>query len=231
MAYYLDKYWIAFMFMGPVIGFFALATIVKYIEVRRARSWLAVKGRIIKASSQMRPVRTGDRLAEMRAFADVAYEFTAHGKTQKGTRVSIGEDLGNGDVAGTLIRFRPGTEVTVYFDPDDPSKSVLEREPPAFLFRSMGLLLLALVSGTIVAVDGTAWIASGLRKAIPNPNNVPFVMGFSFFALACVLMARAIRKQTTSQQAQAQGIWILWMCAAGLAAAAYWFATTSGGKI
>lgn len=231
MAYYIDKYWIAFLIVGPLIGLLGLATIVKYFEVRRARTWLSARGRIVKAASEMRPVKIGDGVAEMREFAAVTYEFSANGKKHKGTRVSIGEDLGNNDVAGTLIRYPSGSDVTVYYDPNDPTKCLLEREPPAFLFRSMALLLLALSAGTIVAVDGTTWLTSTIRGLIPNPKNAPFVMGFGFFALACMLMARGISKQNAKISGERQNVAVLWLCAAGFIAAAYWFATTAGGKL
>ena len=44
----MEKYWILLMFGGPLVGLLMLATIFKYIEVWRAKSWLAVSGRINK---------------------------------------------------------------------------------------------------------------------------------------------------------------------------------------
>lgn len=226
----MEKYWIVLVFAGPIIGLLALATLAKYIEVWRARSWIAVPGRVVSSKSIERVVkRPGvDAGSEKRNFAEVSYAFDVDGKKRTGTRVSIGEDLGNGDVAETLVRYAPGTHVTVYYNPDDPNQTVLERDPPRGAFQFMALLILALAAGAIVAVDGATWIADVLRGIVPNPKNVPFVIGFGFFALCCALMARAIGKQA---QADSQGLWILWLCAMSCAAAAYWFATTSGGKV
>lgn len=221
------------MFGGPLVGLLALATIVKYIEVWRAKSWTAVPGRIVSSKPVDRRVqRPGvDNGFEVRNFADVTYEFEVQGKKRKGSRVSIGEDLGNFEVAETLIRYPAGRDVTVYVNPRNPDQAVLERDPPKNLFQILGLFIAALVAGGIVAVDGLTWIAKWLHGVLPNPKNAPFVIGFSFFALCCGFMARAVGRQASSQPGAKQGLWILWLCAAVFTAAAYWFATTSGGKI
>jgi hypothetical protein len=229
----MEKYWILLMFGGPLVGLLAFATIVKYIEVWRAKSWTAVPGRIVSAKSVDRRVqRPGvDNGDEVRTFADVTYEFEVQGKKRKGSRVSIGEDLGNFEVAETLMRYPAGKNVTVYYNPENPEQAVLERDPPKHLFQILVLFIAALVAGGIVAIDGLAWIAKWLHDVLPNPKNAPFVIGFSFFALCCGLMARGLGNQTADQPGAKQGLWILWLCAAVFTAAAYWFATTSGGKI
>jgi hypothetical protein len=230
---FMEKYWILLMFGGPLVGVLALAAIVKYIEVWRAKSWLAASGRIVSSKSVDRRVqRPGvDNGTEVRNFADVTYEFKVDGKTRKGSRVSIGEDLGNVEVAETLIRYPAGADVTVYYNPNNPEQAVLERDPPKGAFGCLGFGIALLISGAVVAVDGLTWIDATLRGVLPNANNAPFVIGFSFFALCCGLMVLALGKQPADQPGAKQGLWILWLCAAVFTAAAYWFATTTGGKI
>jgi Protein of unknown function (DUF3592) len=229
----MEKYWILLMFGGPLVGLLLLATIVKYIEVWRAKSWLAVPGRIVSAKSVDRRVkRPGvDNGDEVRNFAGVTYEFEVQGKKRKGSRVSIGEDLGNFEVAETLMRYPAGKNVTVYYNPENPDQAVLERDSPKHLFQILGLFIAALVAGGIVAIDGLSGIENWLEHILPNPKNAPFVIGFSFFAFCCGLLARGIAKQPSESQGGTQGLWILWLCAAVFTAAAYWFATTTGGKI
>jgi Protein of unknown function (DUF3592) len=232
----MEKYFGVLVFFGPIVGLLVLVTLIKYIEVVRARSWLQTSGKITAAKAVSRAVRIGvNNPAEMREFADVTYQFIVDGKKRTGSRVSIGEDLGNGDVAGTLSRYRKGTEVTVYYNPKNLDQTVLEREPPAKLFQIMVLFIAALIAGAIVTVDGAIWLADSVAAELPNPKNAPFVIGLAFFAFACALMARAIgktkSKNASSDQTQSQGLWILWACCALLCVSAYWFATTSGGKI
>lgn len=197
-----EKWIIPLMFIGPIVGLLSFATLVKYIEVRRARSWIAVPGRILSAKSVSRAVRrAGSDVqeqgedTELRNFADIVYEFSHAGKKYKGSRISIGEDLGNGDVAGQIKRYAPGTAVTVYANPDNPDQAVLERDFPEGAFQFMGWLITALVAGSILAVTGVGWVGRVLEGEIPNPKNTPFVIGFSLFAWFTALLGRGIAAQ------------------------------------
>jgi hypothetical protein len=183
---------------------------------------------ISKRVERMTPRPGVDNGSEMRAFAEVAYEFKAGGKTHRGTRVSIGEDLGNVDVAETLVRYPAGAEVTVYVNPEDPAESVLERDPPKGAFGCLGLGIALMVSGAIVAADGLTWLGATLRAVLPNPQNAPFVIGFSFFALCCGLMAFAASRQPLSKPGEARSVLILWISAIAFAIAAVLVARRTG---
>jgi Protein of unknown function (DUF3592) len=206
-----EKWTILLIIVGPIAGLLSVATIVKYIEVRRARSWLAVPGRIVSAKAVSRPVRRVGSDAqeqgedtELRNFADVVYEFEVQGKKRRGTRISIGEDLGNGDVAGHIKRYAPGTDVTVYYNPANLDQAVLERDLPENAFQFMAWLIAGLVACSVLAVTGVDWIASVLSGQIPNPKNMPFVMGFSLFALFTALIGRGIAKQAGATKGWSQ---------------------------
>ena len=229
----MEAKWIALFLISPILGLLTLATVWKYVEVWRARSWIAGAGRVVSSRSVDRVVKPPgvDNGSEQRQFADVSYEFNIGNQKYKGTRVTIGEDLGNSDVAETLIRYPAGKNVTVYYNPNDPKQCVLERNLPKNLFQIMIFSIAALLVGAIVVADGLTWISNALQRGIPNPKNTPFVIGFSIFALFCAMMARAIGKQRIAAAAPPQGGWILWLCVAIFTAAAYWFATTTGGKV
>ena len=229
----MDAKWIALMMVAPFIALLTLATVWKYIEVWQARSWIAAPGRILSSKSVDRVVkRPGvDNGSESRNFADVTYEFQIGSQKHRGTRVTVGEDLGNGDVAETLIRYPTGKNVTIYYNPANPEQCVIEREPPNNLFQIMIFFIAALGAGAVVAADGLTLISNALQRSLPNPKNTPFVIGFSFFAICCGLMALAIAKQPKAPDNATQGLWILWVCVAVFTAAAYWFATTTGGKV
>jgi hypothetical protein len=205
------KWIILLMAVGPIAGLLSVATIVKYIEVRRARSWLAVPGRIVSAKAVSRPVRrvgaddqeSGED-TELRNFADIVYEFEVQGKKRKGTRVSIGEDLGNGDVTGQIKRYAPGIAVTVYYNPDDLDQAVIERDMPENAFQFMAWLIAGLISCSVLAVTGVDWLANIVSGQIPNPKNMPFVVGFSLFALFTALIGRSIAKQAGATRGWAQ---------------------------
>ena len=205
------KWTIFLMFVGPIAGVLIVATLVKYIEVRRARSWLGVPGRIVSGKAVFRPVR---RLGadsqeegedtEPRNFADFVYEFEVAGKRREGTRISIAEDLGNGDVAGELKRYPPGKRVTVYYNPKNMDQCVIERDMPGNAFQAMGWLIAALIACSVLAVTGVDWFAQLVSGQIPNPKNMPFVVGFSLFALFTALIGRGISKQAGATKGWAQ---------------------------
>ena len=225
--------WIAIMMVAPFVALLTLATVWKYFEVLRARSWIGVPGRIVSSKSVDRLVpRPGvDNGKEKRNFADVIYEFKIGNQKHRGTRVTIGEDLGNGDVAETLIRYPSGKDVTVFYNPKNPTQCVIEREPPKNFFQIMAFFIAALGAGAIVAADGLTSISNALERTLPNPKNAPFVIGFSFFAICCAGMGHAFNKESKRSGVPVPGVWILFGCAMVFAAGAYFFATTSGGKI
>ena len=184
---------------APILGLIGLV-IFKYVQVRRARSWLAVPGKIVSAKSVMRKVRRngadpGDDDTELRNFADIAYEFTVENHQVRGSRVSIGEDLGNLEVAETLARYPAGRSVTVYYNPANPEQAVLEREMPEGAFKFMTWLIVLLLSIVVLSVTGVSQIADAVRASIPNPKNAPFVIGFLLFALFTSLIGLALRRQ------------------------------------
>jgi hypothetical protein len=195
----MEPKYVALLFIAPLIGIIVIAAVVKYVEVWQARSWKAAPGRIVYSRAASRKVKTSstdtDR-NEMRNFASIAYEFEVLGKTKRGTRVTIAEDMGNSDVAETLAKYPVGKVVTVYYDPFNPEKSVIERDMPAGAFRLIWLVIGGFAAFALLMVFGIDWFAEWLRPKLANPANTPFVVGFSLFALFMLLMARAMRQQT-----------------------------------
>ena len=195
----METKYVALLFISPLIGVLVIAAVVKYVEVWRARSWKAAPGRIVYSRSTSRKVKTSstdtDR-NEMRNFASIAYEFEVLGQKRRGTRVTIAEDMGNSEVAETLAKYPVGKVVTVYYDPFDATKSVIERDMPPGAFRLITLVIGGFIAFALFVVFGIDWFAEWLRPKLSNPANTPFVVAFSLFALFILMMARAMRQQT-----------------------------------
>ena len=86
---------------------------------------------------------------EERNFADIVYEYSVAGRKLRNNRVSIGENLGNFQVAETIAKYPVGTAVTVYYNPLHPDQAVLERDLPKGLWGCLGVgtaIVLAIVS-------------------------------------------------------------------------------------
>jgi ribosomal protein L21E len=195
----MEPKYIALLFISPLIGLLVVAAVVKYVEVWRARSWKPARGRIVYARPASRKVKTSSTSTdrnEVRNFASIAYEFEVLGKTRRGTRVTIAEDMGNSEVAETLKKYPVGKAVTVYYDPYDADKCVLERDLPPGAFRLITLVIGGFAAFALVMVFGIDWFAEWLRSRLAHPANTPFVVAFSLFALFTLLMARAVRQQS-----------------------------------
>ena len=99
------------------------------------------------------------------------------------------------------------------------------------------LLIVVLVALAVEFVLGATSFTGWIARHIANPKNAPFVMGCGLFAVFIALFARAFQRQSSAVQdirglkASGDGAWILWLCVAIFAVAAYWFASTTGGKV
>lgn len=72
----------------------------------------------------------GRKVAEIRNIPAITFEYKVGGKTFHGSRYSAKENLGNFEVNETLAQFPTGADVTVFYNPADPSKVVIERTLP-----------------------------------------------------------------------------------------------------
>jgi hypothetical protein len=100
--------WMFYLILAAIPGVIVFAAVYKYLEILQVRRWPSAPGRIVVSTSQAREVSRGDANSndtELRSFAGIEYEYTVAGRTYRGTRVSIGENMGNFEVAETIARF------------------------------------------------------------------------------------------------------------------------------
>src|SRR3954463_4926707 len=141
------------MLLAP-LGLLLVVAAYKTLQVRAAREWPSAPGKVVVSKPELRDVkvlddsRQGGHRTEKRNFANITYEYSARGKKLRNNRVSIGEDLGNFEVAETLARYPVGKAVTVYYNPLHPDEAVLERDLPKGLWGCLGIttaIVLAIV--------------------------------------------------------------------------------------
>ena len=180
---------------GLMIGLLVLATAVKFYEVHKATNWRSVPGKVLASKSVARRVRTAESHARaeqggdltLRTFAEVRYEYRVDGKRYTSDRVSIGENLGDYQVAETLARYPVGARVAVFYDPADPGKAVLQKDAPPGVFRTLGIFIAILVALFAMDLNSTHWRAghaprdSGAgsaaldTKLTPSPLRIAYV--------------------------------------------------------
>jgi hypothetical protein len=121
-----DAFWIGLIFV-PMLALLLVAAGSKLIELRQAKSWVATTGRILSSGVETRRRHFQNEPEELKDVPAVKYEFKVGGRTIDGTRVSIGDE-GGLDMEAVLRRYPAGAEITVYYDPRDPTRCVLERD-------------------------------------------------------------------------------------------------------
>jgi hypothetical protein len=168
-------------FVFAVIAMLTVGTLTKYREVREVARWPKTSGRIVKSSSESRSIVThiepGGRHdssewrsrtnTEVRNFAAIVFDYSIGGRRHTGTRVGIRADPGNAGVAETLARYPVGKKVDVFYDPAQPSRSVLERDLPEGAFQFMVLLIVFLVGADIIVNMNVGPAAGLLADLIP----------------------------------------------------------------
>jgi hypothetical protein len=200
-----DLPWFVYAVPLAMVGIIAVAAVYKWLQVRAAADWPQATGKVVVSTSQVRKVeifdddRQGGKGEEQRNFAHIIYEYTVSGQKLRNDRVSIGEDLGNFEVAETIARYPVGQVVTVYYNPRRPKDAVLERDPPKGLFGCVIWMVVVGVAGILGSFYGFNQVTIFLTERV---HNAPMVVALTAFGLVMWLFGFAMRKR-----ASAAGSW------------------------
>ncbi len=198
-----DLPWFVYAMLLAPLGLILVAAAYKSLQVRAAREWPSTPGKVVISKAEVRDVKLIDssredrHRIEQRNFANIVYEYVARGQTLRNNRVSIGEDLGNFEVAETLARYPVGKAVTVYYNPLHPNEAVLERDLPKGLWGCLGIgtaIVLAIVFGSAV---GLHQLTEFLTSRVADPKLSPLVVAFGGFAGAVALFAFVLQRQAS----------------------------------
>jgi hypothetical protein len=190
------------MLLAP-LALILIAAIVKTWQAREARSWPQAPGKVVTSVAELREVRVSDDeredgyRMESRNFANVTYEYSVSGRKLSCNRISIGEDLGNFQVAEKLAKYPAGSIVTVYYNPRHPDQAVLERDLPKGLWGCLGIgsaIVVAIIFGSAFGLNQSYnWLAHHVGR----PDLAGMVVGFGAFGLVIALMGWAVRRQAS----------------------------------
>ena len=183
-------------------AFFAIVVTVKLRQVRAASRWPSVPGKILSARASAKKVTThhateeeNEDRTEQRNFARITYKYVVGGKEYISSRLSIGEDLGNDDVAGKLQRYPKGRAVEVFYDPAKPGTAVLERGLPQGCAKA-GLIGLALVAGIIAFFGyGLDYAVTRIAPHLKHPDKASMVVFAGTFSLLCAWFSLVLWNQ------------------------------------
>ncbi len=197
MFFYVTMFFV--IFFG---GFIAIIVVVKLRQVHAASRWPQVRGQIISGETTTAEVTTrhatdtNERdVREVRNFANIKYRYSVAGKQFTGSRVSIGDDMGNDELEIRMKRYPKGRSVTVFYDPADPASAVLERDLPSGCARG-GLIGLALLAAIIAIFGfGLDYAVEFVAPRIHSSGNASSVIFASTFSVLTAIFALTVWNQ------------------------------------
>jgi Protein of unknown function (DUF3592) len=134
---------------GVLVGLTVFGSCLReYWAGKRAQSWPSVRGTI--TASGVKPQETDDGT---RYGPYVLYSYSVEGHKHQGDRINFGFTNLHGrepSAASEVQGYRPGSQVTVYYDPSNPASAALQ-----LASRNM---LIPLVAGTLFTVCGLAFL-------------------------------------------------------------------------
>lgn len=112
----------------------------------------------------------------------------------RGRRISVAGAVPDQDIERTLERYPVGSEVTVYYNPGNPSQAVLERHLPEGIGKAL-VTLTAFVGAAVVAVGaflsgGFEWLTAQLPEDGEREWAVVLFLASLFFLAGALAQAR-----------------------------------------
>ncbi len=198
-----DLFWVGVIFF-PMVALVVVASVTKLVEFHAAKSWVKTSGRILSAGIAARHHQFADEPETVKNEPAIEYEFQVGARKVIGSRIGIGDDSGGANLEATLKRYPVGANVTVYYDADDPTQCVLERDGLQGISKrellagcASGIAILALFGGAIYGLFayGPDFIAAHFPRAAPNPQPAILSFCFGLGALMLFFAARRYAKQ------------------------------------
>jgi hypothetical protein len=198
-----DLPWFAYAILLGPLALLLGAAVYKTLQVRAARAWPSVAGKVVISGAEVRKVKVMDsnraegHRFEERNFANIVYEYSVAARKLRNNRVSIGEDLGNFEVAETIAKYPVGAIVTVFYNPLRPNEAVLERDLPKGLWGCLGIgtaIVLAIVFGSAIGLHAITEFVTG---RIPQQGNAAAAVAFGAFGTVIALFALVLHRQAS----------------------------------
>jgi hypothetical protein len=141
--------WVGALFVLAVPALLVAAIVTKLREVRRASKWTQGSARILR--SELVDTTHNGHAAKL---PEVDYEFSVRFDKFRGNRISIGEIMpGTGQAESAIARYTVGASVPVFYNPDNPKDSVLERDVPpyfAVIWVFVAVVTVACLAGALM---------------------------------------------------------------------------------
>ncbi len=177
----------AFLFVAAVPTLLVVLLARATFKVLEAAHWSQTRARITSSRVEVIRHRFAGEATKVRNTAAVTYEFMVGNQKVTGDRISVG-DAPADNVPVTLHRYPVGAEVPVLYDPADPAKCVLERDPPARLGRLwIGAIIFVVAYFAVAAMvwNGVA-VGHWIERRLPSLHHPLPVLLLGLFGLLCL---------------------------------------------
>jgi hypothetical protein len=125
----------AFVLVFAAGGVYLIYRAVKSTQESKAsQSWPSTVGHVVEARVRESTSTDSDGDSQTRYSPYVKYEYDVAGRSYLGERLVFGPIATSprpNKIQAVLGRYPPGTQVTVYYDPENPKDAVLERRAGA----------------------------------------------------------------------------------------------------
>lgn len=144
---------LSYVFMGGFgLLLIVLAVLQKMKAKKAAESWPTTSGTVEKSELSVSHDTDSDGTSSTTYSAHVVYSYKVGGVNYKNDSIGFGKSSGGRKKAEKkLAEYPAGRSVTVYYDPDNATKAVLEPVATTFgLMLTIGIILIVL--GVVVGL-------------------------------------------------------------------------------
>jgi hypothetical protein len=135
--------------MGPILLLIDILLLVWIFftrrKVKQASNWPSVGGTV--TLSTLREYEESDGYV---TYPDVMYSYQVGGYTYQGSRIAPGQAVGGSGARKVIARYPVGSQVTVFYNPQNPTEAVLEKKAPALFLLWLMLIIFNLAFGCVV---------------------------------------------------------------------------------
>lgn len=184
-----------------MIGLLIFGTVVKMREVKSAQTWQTIRGKIIRSEARSKKVNDMTRWGPKTVnYPAVTYEFSVKGRHYTGERISLAEIIPESDIESILERYPVGAEVTAYYNPQNPSQTVLERDLPVDFAKGLTGVFLFFSGGAILVVLWAGKAPELVAPYLPNPENALFATLSAGIGVFVLLVGFVQHRQSLAMQ-------------------------------
>src|ERR1043165_3544251 len=152
--------------------FFFVGAMRSRRQVSESQNWPTTNGKVIFSTVETSHSHNHGHTTTA-YYPKVTYEYTINGQRYQSTHMNFGSAIGTSNYNSVLQKaatYPINRVVQVYYNPDDPSQAVLEKDAPSSrLFILVAVFIVAVVGCTLVATLGSNFFINGmLSKFLPQ---------------------------------------------------------------